>query len=90
MNKTELVARVADLTGLARADVRSVIDQCFDTIIETLESGDKAAIAGFGTFSVTEKMARTGYNPHSGERIEIPGRKTVRFKGGSIIDSRIR
>ena len=90
MNKTELVATVADVTGVSRADVRTVIDSCLDIIIDTLEKDGKVALAGFGTFSVSEKMARAWYNPHTGEHMEIPGRRAVRFKGGAAMDSRIR
>lgn len=50
----------------------------------------KVSLAGFGTFSVSEKMPRAGYNPHTGEHIEIPGRRAVRFKCGADMDTRIR
>jgi DNA-binding protein HU-beta len=90
MNKTELVNTVASQTGIARSEVRTVVDSCFDTIIATLENDGKVALAGFGTFSVTEKSPRSGYNPHSGERIDIPARKAVRFKAGANIDNRVR
>lgn len=90
MNKTELVAKVAESTGLARADVRAVVDSCLDTIIDVLESDGKVSLAGFGTFSVSEKMPRQGYNPHTGELIEIPARRAVRFKTGATVDDRIR
>ncbi|ROS79839.1 HU family DNA-binding protein [Muribaculaceae bacterium Isolate-042 (Harlan)] len=90
MNKTELVAKVADITGVGRNDVRAVIDCCFDTITNILEMDGKVSLAGFGTFSVSEKMPRAGYNPHTGEHIEIPGRRAVRFKCGADMDTRIR
>ncbi len=80
MNKTELVAKVADITGVGRNDVRAVIDCCFDTITNVLEMDGKVSLAGFGTFSVVEKEARTGINPQTKEKIQIPARKVVKFK----------
>ncbi len=90
MNKTELVTTIAERTGIARGDVRAVVENCIDIIIDVLEDNGRVSLAGFGTFSVSEKMPRAGYNPHTGEHIEIPGRKAVRFKAGASVDSRIR
>ncbi len=60
MNKTELVAKVADITGVGRNDVRAVIDCCFDTITNVLEMDGKVSLAGFGTFSVKVDLAEGG------------------------------
>ena len=83
MKKAELVEAVATATGLTKADSTRAIDATFAAITEALVKGDKVPLVGFGTFAVAERPARTGKNPRTGEVIEIPAKKVVKFKAGA-------
>ena len=83
MNKTELINAVAEKANLSKAQTKAALDATLDTICEALLKEDKVALIGFGTFSVAEKPARTGINPRTKEKIEIPARKAVKFKAGA-------
>lgn len=78
MNKTELVSAIAEKAGLTKVDAKNALDATLDAISEALAQGDKIALVGFGTFSVAEKGARTGINPATKAKIEIPARKADR------------
>ncbi len=82
MNKGELIEKVAEAANLSKKEGEAVINAFVDTIQKALKSGDKVAIAGFGTFDVSHRKARTGRNPHTGEEIKIPESKTPKFKAG--------
>ena len=83
MNKTELVNAIAEKAGLTKVDAKNALDATLTSIADALKNDDKVALVGFGTFSVTEKAARTGINPRTKEKIEIPARKVVIFKAGA-------
>ena len=83
MNKTELIEKVAKESALSKSAAEQVVNSVFAAMTEAMKSGDKVALAGFGTFAVTERPAREGRNPKSGETISIPARKVVKFKAGS-------
>lgn len=83
MNKTELINAVAEKANLTKAQAKAALEATLDTITDSLQQGDKVAIIGFGTFAVSEKGARTGINPRTKEKIEIPARKAVKFKAGA-------
>ena len=83
MNKTELVNAIAEKAGLTKVDSKNALDATLTSIADALKNDDKVALVGFGTFSVTEKAARTGINPRTKEKIEIPARKVVKFKAGA-------
>lgn len=83
MKKVELVEAVAEKTGLTKADATRAIDATFEVITGALQGGDKVPLVGFGTFAVSERAARSGRNPQTGEPVEIPARKAVTFKAGS-------
>lgn len=85
MKKAELVEAVATATGLTKADVTRVMDSIFETITESLKAGKKVPVAGFGTFSVSARPARSGRNPKTGETIQIAARNAVTFKAGSAL-----
>ncbi len=85
MNKTELVAAVADVAGLSKADAGRAVDAVVEAITGALKSGDQVSLVGFGTFSVKERGARTGRNPRTGETINIPASKTPAFKAGKAL-----
>ena len=82
MNKSELVAHIATSAGLTKAQATAAL-QAFETgVIETLTNGGEVALVGFGTFKVTDRAARTGRNPKTGEEIQIAASKVPTFKAG--------
>jgi len=83
MNKTELVAAVAEKTGLLKKDAEKAVSAVVDTITETLADGGKVQLVGFGTFEVRERAARTGKNPRTGAAIKIAASKVPAFKAGN-------
>ena len=83
MNKAELVSAMAEKAGLTNAQAKKALDALMETTVDTLKKGDKIAFVGFGTFSVCEKAARVGSNPHTGETINIAAKKVMKFKAGS-------
>ncbi len=83
MNKTELVAKVADKTGLTKKDSALVVSAFVETVEEALQNGEKVQLVGFGTFEVRKRKARKGRNPQKPEQImEIPASKAPVFKAG--------
>ena len=82
MNKTELVAAVAEATELSKKDSEKAVKAVFDAISDELGKGGSVQLIGFGTFDVAERAAREGRNPSTGEKISIPASKAVRFKAG--------
>ena len=83
MNKDELVEKVAKECALGKTAAEQVVASVFGAITVAMKSGDKVTLAGFGTFSVSERAAREGRNPQSGETINIPAKKVVKFKAGT-------
>ncbi|HUX16665.1 MAG TPA: HU family DNA-binding protein [Phycisphaerae bacterium] len=82
MNLGDLKSGVAEAAGITKADAGKAVAAVFDTIAEALVQGEKITLAGFGTFSLTERGARTGRNPRTGEEVEIAAAKGVKFKAG--------
>ncbi|MBO5297887.1 MAG: HU family DNA-binding protein [Candidatus Homeothermus sp.] len=89
MNKTDLVNAIAEKANLTKVDAKNALDACLEAIAGALENNDKVALIGFGTFSVSEKAARTGINPRTKETINIPARKVVKFKPGAEISNKL-
>ena len=85
MKKTELIAAVAEKTGLTKKDAERVINATFDSITAAMAEGDKVAIAGFGNFEVKTREARVGRNPRTKETIEIPASKLPAFKAAKAL-----
>ena len=85
MNKTELVASVAEKTGLTKKDAEKAVNALFDSVQDALTAGDKVQMIGFGTFEVKERAARKGRNPQTGKEIEIPAAKNPVFKAGKAL-----
>ena len=83
MNKTDLIAAMAASGGMAKADAAKALNALMEAVAGALKKGDKVTLMGFGTFSVTERAARTGVNPATKQMIEIPAKKVVKFKAGS-------
>jgi DNA-binding protein HU-beta len=82
MNKQDLSAAVADSTSLTKADSTKAVDAIFDVITQALKRGDDVRLAGFGTFRVAKRAARTGRNPQTGAAINIPASKQPKFSAG--------
>ena len=85
MNKTELVAAMAEKAELTKKDAEKALKAFTDVVEEELKKGEKIQLVGFGTFEVSERAARTGRNPHSGEEIQIPASKMPKFKAGKAL-----
>lgn len=82
MNKTELVAAIAEKTELSKKDAEKALKAFTDVVAEELKNGEKVVLAGFGTFEVSERAAREGRNPLTGETIQIKASKAPKFKAG--------
>lgn len=85
MNKTELVAAMAEQTGLSKKDAEAALKAFTDVVTEELKKGEKIQLVGFGTFEVSERAARIGRNPHTKEEISIPVSKAPKFKAGKAL-----
>ena len=85
MNKTELVAAMADQTGLTKKDVEAVLKAFTDVVSGELKKGGKVQLVGFGTFEVSERAAREGRNPLTGEKMQIKASKAPKFKAGKAL-----
>lgn len=83
MNKSELISAMAEKSGLTKADAGKALDALMESVTEGLTSGDRIALVGFGSWTVEERSARTGRNPRTGEEIQIPAKKVVKFKPGA-------
>jgi len=83
MNKGELVEKVAKECELSKAAAEQVLASVLGAITDAITAGEKVALLGFGTFSVSERAAREGRNPQTGATISIPAKKVVKFKAGS-------
>ena len=83
MNKTELVAKIAEGAGLSKVDAKKALDATLEAITNAVKAGDKVALVGFGTFDVTERAERQGINPATKETITIPAKTVVKFKAGA-------
>lgn len=90
MNKTELIAQVAEKTGQSQKVVGSVVDAVFEAITDAVAAGDSAAFVGFGTFSKAERPARTGRNPNTGEAIQIAATAAPKFAAGSVFKAKVK
>ncbi len=85
MNKTELVAAMAEKCELSKKDTEKVLKAFTETVSEQLKKGDKIQLVGFGTFEVVDRAARTGKNPQTGKAINIAACKAPKFKAGKAL-----
>ena len=85
MNKTELVAAVAENAGMSKKDGEKAVNAVLDAITGALVAGDKVQLVGFGTFDVKERAARVGRNPKTKEEIQIPASRVASFKVGKAL-----
>ena len=85
MNKAELVAAMAEKTGLSKKDAEAALKAFTDIVAEELKKGEKIQLVGFGTFEVSERAARTGRNPQTGAEMTIAASKSPKFKAGKAL-----
>ena len=82
MKKTELIAAIAEQSGLSKKDAEKALSATLDTIVKAVADGDKIQLTGFGTFEQRQRNARIGVDPRTGNSIEIPASKVPAFKAG--------
>ena len=89
MNKTELIAAVAEKAELSKKDAEKAVKAFTDAVAEELVKGGKVQLFGFGTFEVAERAAREGRNPKTGNAMPIPASKTPKFKAGKALKDEV-
>ncbi|HKJ29665.1 MAG TPA: HU family DNA-binding protein [Desulfuromonadales bacterium] len=89
MTKADLVNSIAEKAGLSKADAEKALKAFTDAVTDALKAGEKVSLVGFGTFSVGDRAARTGQNPQTGAKIEIPAAKVPKFKAGKALKDAI-
>jgi DNA-binding protein HU-beta len=89
MNKAELIAKISEDAGITKTQANNALDSFVEAVTKTLKKKDKVTLVGFGTFSVSERAARNGRNPQTGEVIKIKKRNVARFKAGKELASKL-
>jgi len=90
MNKAELIDAMATGAGLTKADAKKALDAFIGATTDSLKKGDRVALVGFGSFSVSTRSARKGRNPQTGKEISIPAKQVVKFKAGADLAKGIK
>ena len=85
MNKTELIAAIAEKSEISKKDAEKALKAFTDVVAEELKKGEKIALVGFGTFEVAERAAREGRNPATGKKIKRAASKTPKYKAGKAL-----
>ena len=89
MNKAELVAAIAEKTELSKKDTEKALKAFIDVVTDELKKGEKIQLVGFGTFEVSERAAREGRNPQTGETMKIAASKAPKFKAGKALKDKV-
>ncbi len=89
MNKAELIDAIAANAGLSKADAKKALDGFISATSSALKKGDRISLIGFGSFSVSQRAARTGRNPQTGKEIKIAAKKVVKFKAGADLSKTV-
>lgn len=89
MNKSELIAKIAEDAEITKTQANSALDSFISAVTKTLKGGGKVTLVGFGTFSVTKRAARNGRNPQTGAVIKIKAKKIAKFKAGKELSEKI-
>jgi DNA-binding protein HU-beta len=89
MNKAELVAKIAEDSGITKTQANASLDSFVEAVTKTLKGGGKVTLVGFGTFSVTKRAARNGRNPQTGAVIKIKAKKVAKFKAGKELAAKL-
>lgn len=90
MKKNDIVSEVAARVDMTKKDTKEVVDAILDVIVSHVAAGEKVAISGFGAFDVTVRAARMGHNPQTGEPMELPESKCVKFKAGTTFKNAVK
>ncbi len=85
MNKAELVTAMSEKTCFTKKDTEAALNAFIEVVGEELKKGEKVVLTGFGTFEITERAARTGRNPQTGEEMPLPASKAPKFKAGKAL-----
>jgi DNA-binding protein HU-beta len=85
MNKSELIAKIAQDTGITKTNATAAVESFFDGITRSLKKGQPITFVGFGTFKTAQRKARTARNPQTGAAIKVPKRRVVRFTAGKAL-----
>ncbi len=89
MNKAQLIDAMAAGAGLTKADAKKALDAFVTSTTDALQAGDRVALIGFGSWSVSERSARVGRNPQTGKEIQIAAKKVVKFKAGAELSGAV-
>lgn len=89
MNKGDLINKIAERADISKGQATDALNAVLDNIGEALKDGDKVTLIGFGTFSISERKARTGRNPQTGETIKIAAKNVVKFKPGKELSDSV-
>lgn len=90
MTKADLVVKIAEKANITKANAERALNAFLDTVESTLVKDGKLTLTGFGTFKVEERKARTGRNPRTGDKIEIPATKVVKFSPGKLLKEAVK
>lgn len=89
MNKAELIDAIASESGLSKVDAKKALDGFVTATSNALKAGDRISLVGFGSFSVSNRAARTGRNPQTGKEISIAAKNVIRFKSGAELSANV-
>ena len=89
MNKAELIDAIASESGLSKVDAKKALDGFVTATSNALKAGDRISLVGFGSFSVSNRAARTGRNPQTGKEIKIAAKNVIRFKAGAELSANV-
>ena len=90
MNKAQLIDAMASEANLTKADAKKALDAFINTTSGSLKKGERLSLVGFGSFSISNRAARTGRNPKTGAEMQIPAKKVVKFKAGSELAESVK
>ena len=89
MNKAELTEAIASAANLSKADAKRALESLTSNVTRALQNGNKVALIGFGTFSISNRAARTGRNPQTGATIQIAAKRVAKFKAGAALSKAV-
>lgn len=90
MNKTELVAKMAEGAAISKKDAEAALNAFLDTVVDAVKAGDTVTLVGFGTFTSSERTARKGRNPRTGEELDIPAMRVPSFRAGKSFKDSVK
>lgn len=90
MNKAELIDAMASEAKMTKADTKKALEAFINSTTKSLKKGDRVALVGFGSFSISKRAARKGRNPQTGKEIKIAAKKVVKFKAGAELAEKVR